>query len=290
MAGFENDVLLATNVNFDPTNTAGGQPPFLGQVTGNGQLLIGSSVAPFLRVNTLTSGTGISITNASGSITIANTGFTAINIQTFVASGTYTPTAGTKYCIVELLGGGGGGGGAVQSITTGSSAAGGGGAGGYIRKLYPVATITGLSITVGGGGAGGTAGTNTGTTGGASVLGVLLQSNGGSGGLGGANVLVTNETNTAGGSGGAAAGGDLNIPGSPGLAGYAFGGWIICGIGANSIYGNGGAAGGIGSTGSVGVAATGFGAGGSGATSRGTSISVAGGNGSGGIVIITEYI
>ncbi|MFZ5335779.1 hypothetical protein ACOY9O_02540, partial [Enterobacter asburiae] len=33
-----------------------------------------------------------------------------INVQTFTASGTYTPTTGTKFVIAEVLGGGGGGG------------------------------------------------------------------------------------------------------------------------------------------------------------------------------------
>jgi hypothetical protein len=34
--------------------------------------------------------------------------FQSVNIQTFTASGTYTPTAGMKYCIIEAVGGGGG--------------------------------------------------------------------------------------------------------------------------------------------------------------------------------------
>jgi hypothetical protein len=75
MAGFDNDVLVAQNVNFDPTSLLGpAQPPFLGQVTANGQLLIGSASAPFLRANTLTAGAGVTITNAAGAITIGLTG------------------------------------------------------------------------------------------------------------------------------------------------------------------------------------------------------------------------
>ena len=68
MAGFDNDVVYGTNVDFT------GGSPVTGQMTANGQLLIGASVAPFLRANTLTAGTGISITNGAGTITITNTG------------------------------------------------------------------------------------------------------------------------------------------------------------------------------------------------------------------------
>jgi hypothetical protein len=68
MAGFDNDVVYGTNVDFT------GGSPVTGQVTANGQLLIGSAVAPFLRANTLIAGTGISITNGAGTITITNTG------------------------------------------------------------------------------------------------------------------------------------------------------------------------------------------------------------------------
>jgi hypothetical protein len=87
MAGFDNDVLVAQNVNFDPTSLLGpAQPPFLGQVTANGQLLIGSAAAPFLRANTLTQGAGISITNGPGTITIGlsggGAGIDSIAVQT----------------------------------------------------------------------------------------------------------------------------------------------------------------------------------------------------------------
>lgn len=68
MAGFDNDVLYADNVDFT------GGTPVSGKVTTAGQLLIGASSSPYIRVNTLTAGTGIQITNGDGSITITNTG------------------------------------------------------------------------------------------------------------------------------------------------------------------------------------------------------------------------
>jgi hypothetical protein len=67
-SGFYNgSIMFADNVRFDGLE----QP---GQVTANGQLIIGSGVAPHLRVATLTAGTGISITNGAGSITIGLSG------------------------------------------------------------------------------------------------------------------------------------------------------------------------------------------------------------------------
>lgn len=65
MAGFENDVLLCENVNF-LTNSP---KPHTGRVTADGQLLIGSSVYPFLDAATLNSSNGsITITNGHNSI------------------------------------------------------------------------------------------------------------------------------------------------------------------------------------------------------------------------------
>lgn len=64
MAGFDNNVMYADNVRFDGTK-------FPGQVTTNGQLLIGSTVAPNIRVGNLTSTGGtIAITNGAGTINL----------------------------------------------------------------------------------------------------------------------------------------------------------------------------------------------------------------------------
>ena len=75
----------------------------------------------------------------------------------FTANGTYTPTVGMSYCIIECVGGGGGGGGAsdfgsINNVITG----GGGGSGGYSRKKASAADIgVSKTVTIG---AGGTAG------------------------------------------------------------------------------------------------------------------------------------
>ena len=63
--GFANGVLTAANVDFRQVKPTGGQ------VTADGQLLIGATAAPYIRVATLTPGAGIGITNGSGSITIS---------------------------------------------------------------------------------------------------------------------------------------------------------------------------------------------------------------------------
>jgi len=68
MAGFDNDVMYANNVDFR------GVKPIVGQVTADGQLLIGSTASPNIKVATLSAGTGVTIVNGSGSISISATG------------------------------------------------------------------------------------------------------------------------------------------------------------------------------------------------------------------------
>lgn len=68
MAGFDNEVMYADNVDFS------GGTPVTGKVTLNGQILIGSTVAPNIRVATLTAAPGVSITNGPGTITIGLSG------------------------------------------------------------------------------------------------------------------------------------------------------------------------------------------------------------------------
>ena len=94
--------------------------------------------------------------------------------QVFTGSGTYTPTTGMSYCIIECVGGGGGGGGAAGG--SGSAQVGGsGGGGGYARKYATAADIgASKAVTIGAAGAAGTAGNNAGGNGGDTSVGVLL--------------------------------------------------------------------------------------------------------------------
>ena len=89
MAGFDNDVVYAGNVDFR------GVKPVVGQVTTDGQLLIGSTASPNIKVATLTAGAGVTITNGSGSISIAASGggFTTVD----VTSATQTIAISTRY-------------------------------------------------------------------------------------------------------------------------------------------------------------------------------------------------
>lgn len=89
----------------------------------NGELLIGNTTGNTLTKATLTAGTGITITNGNGSITIATTAFTASNfvtreIPTGATNGTNptftlanTPTAGTEEVYVN---------GVLQNVGTGN--------------------------------------------------------------------------------------------------------------------------------------------------------------------------
>ena len=64
MPGFSNGTMFADNVDFS------GASPVTAKVTADGQLLIGSTASPNIRVATLSAAPGITITNGAGSITI----------------------------------------------------------------------------------------------------------------------------------------------------------------------------------------------------------------------------
>lgn len=87
--------------------------------------------------------------------TISATGFTRVNIQEFTSSGTYTPTSGMKYCIVQIVGGGGASGGTSVAGNAGGTTSLGsiftapGGAGG--AALAPGNTAGALGGTATGG-------------------------------------------------------------------------------------------------------------------------------------------
>lgn len=68
MSGFTNDVMNAENVNFS------GIDPTEGEITSNGQLMIGSAASPNIRPGFLTSTDGsITVTNGAGTIDISGT-------------------------------------------------------------------------------------------------------------------------------------------------------------------------------------------------------------------------
>ena len=120
-----------------------------------------------------------------------------LNVRTFTSSGTYTPTAGTKFVVVEVQGGGGGSGGVPATGSSSVAASGAGGAGAY-AKAYITSGFSGVSVTVGAAGAAGTSGGGDGGTGGTSSFGSLVVCPGGNGGLSTGTVAVSFPTSRGG--------------------------------------------------------------------------------------------
>jgi len=190
----------------------------------DGQLLIGNTTGNTLTKATLTAGAGISITNGSGAITIANTAIT--------------------YSASYLIVGGGGGGGYWLG--------GGGGAGGFLSGTQTLFGGTTYSFVVGSGGSGSTSG-GVGSNG-LDSTGFGLTALGG--GYGGSNA-ISPTTPTSGASGGGV-GGNLTGAGGSGTSGQGFAGGTaalvppaygggggggattVGGNGSSSISGNGG--------------------------------------------------
>jgi hypothetical protein len=230
--------------------------------------------------------------------------FSSVAIQTFTASGTYTPAANMKFCIVISTGGGGGGGGADTDGTSGSvGAGGGGGAGGTCVELFSAATIgANQTVTVGAAGtAGSTAGGN-GGTGGNTTFGALHTATGGGAGIG-SGTSVNDFTASAGGAGGVPTGGLLNIAGGEG--GSSIGGGIdgttdlsfaLGGNGGASFWGGGGRGGAVANASVVtdgtlaGNGGTAFGSGGGGGGNTNNTAGVGGGAGAAGVCMVIEFV
>jgi hypothetical protein len=235
----------------------------------DGQLLIGNSTGNTLAKSTLTAGTGVTITNGSGSITVAaplakQTDVFALNS----VGGTYTAPANTQWVKITVVGGGGSGGGTTNQRGTG------GGGGGVCYKW--LAMTAGQTLDYFCGGIGTTSTVSSGTL-------TITTISAGGGGAGTSTAYAS--SNTTGPSGGAASGGDINIAGGTGGPS-----WGSSTAAATQVGGKGGDATGWGSGGAPagggtasGVAGTGYGAGGGGG------IGVSNTNGKTGIVIFEAY-
>jgi hypothetical protein len=235
----------------------------------DGELLIGNTTGNTLTKATLTAGSGISVTNGSGAITIASTaagGFSSL--EAFTSSGTWTnPGSVTKVKVTVVAGGGGGGRG--PGGNTNYMGAGGGG-GGTAIEVIPFPTATNVAVTVGAGGAQNVAG-------GTSSFGAYCSATGGGAG-GRAGNPFANGQGAAPGNAGVGSGGDLNIQGEGGDTSYSN---EIPGAGGSSSFGGGGKSAAI----APGAAAPGgaYGGGGAGAYfPRNPSA----GSGAGGVVIV----
>ena len=212
----------------------------------------------------------------------------SVHIQKFTGNGTYTPTAGMAFCLVEMVGGGGGGAGVPAATASGCCAGSGGGSGAYSRALLTAAQIgASKPVTRGVGGTAGLAGVNQGGAGGASSLGALVTAPGGTGGQ--SQGIPSNFLVVTGGGGGVAGTGDLALPGNdapPAVSGVGTGGNTAAGgNGAASYFG--GAPGG-GNTNGFNAPAN-SGCGGSGGATVIAGNMGQGGAGGTGVVIITEF-
>ena len=210
-----------------------------------------------------------------------------INVRVITASGTYTPSAGTKSVVAEIQGGGGAGGGSLGSVPTQASAGTGGNAGAYILHRFTTPP-SGITVTIGAGGMG-VPGAN-GNPGGNTSFGSMTAP-GGAGGIYYAPqtppLFSFNNSSSV-----TPTGGNLvNKAGQRGdpatVTSPLYGG---SGDGGASLLGGGGDGRGVVAVSSNGNTATGYGAGGGGATSGGGSGgNASGGNGAPGVVIVWEY-
>lgn len=211
-----------------------------------------------------------------------------LNVQKLTGSGTYTPTPGTNWVILEAVGGGGAGGGAAATTTSSAAAAAGGSAGAYVRVLL-TSNFSGQSYSCGAGGTAASAGNNQGGTGGNTTFGSFLTCPGGPGGFG----SPASTTPTLGGSNGqgtalpTCTSGTviLSLFGEGGSDGAIYGLTSAAGQGATTLLGIGGWS----PTGTGSRSASGYGAGSSGANSFNGSSAQPSVAGAPGVIIIYEY-
>lgn len=224
----------------------------------------------------------LTVTDISGAAATATT-IAKVKFQKFTVSGTYTPSTGLLFAVVECVGNGGGGGG-VTGTAGNIYGGGGGGSGSYSRITLTAATIgVSQTVTIGSTGTGGAAGSNSGTAGGDVSLGTLCVGKGGSPGIFGSSGQVG-----TGGAGGIAGTGDIIAAGNPGNGGFFNQANVTqtfqTGIGGSSYFGGGATGSGVG----AGNNANNYGSGGAGALTNSAS-NFGGGNGSTGIVVIQEF-
>lgn len=255
----------------------------------NGTNLVGSSISD--------NGTTVSITEPVN----VTSQYTWVNRQVLpAASGTYTPTAGTRGAIVRMCGAGGGGGGSATAAATSASAGAGGGAGAYIefRIGFANSTIATATYTNGTAGTAGAAGANAGGTGGDDTFVYNSGTYTAKGATGGAASAATSAELILGGkpqAGTGCSGTCVSIDVTNGNAGgYAwYGGSAnfanpVSGAGGSGPFGAGGAS----ATGSsvAGSAGVGNCSGGSGAATGNNGTQQAGGAGTGGLIVVDEFI
>lgn len=261
------------------------------RITSSGGVSFGSSGTAYGTANQV-------LTSAGNAPPTWVDNISSVNYVEITSGTTYTVPSNLLYALVYVIGAGGGGGGADCGDTAANSAAGGGGGGGTAIKFYTKAEI-GTSATYALG-AGGTAGANTGTNGGNggnstfTANGTYTTTLTGNGGGFGTGLLTSGQADTIqlGGAGGSASGGDINVSGNDGGAGFTqLATSALGGTGAGAIFGGGGDGGKATTNVAVaGTTAVTYGGGGGGAVCRNVTTGAAGGAGAQGFIWITEYL
>ncbi|HDP9957478.1 TPA: phage tail protein [Escherichia coli] len=236
--------------------------------------------------NTLTNLSGKDVAGLLAYLGLGDGSGRLINCQVFKSSGKYTPTKGTRFIIVEIVGGGGAGGGCQVGYPNNAACGGGGMSGEYVKARVDNPTVT--TVTIGYGGTGASA--SVGAPGGTTSFGNTIIAKGGLGG----NVLAEGTVPGVVGPYGAyiepgftganiiGSGSGYNSPGVRFSGSLAIGGpggdsILGAGAGAQAIVGEG-------------INANGYGGGGGGACVYGGATQQrSGGSGMAGIAIIWEY-
>ncbi|MEY6764277.1 carbohydrate kinase [Kluyvera ascorbata] len=203
------------------------------------------------------------------------------------ASGTYTPTPGTKRIRVTIIGGGGGGGSGQGNSAGYVSAGSGGGAGGVARKTIDVTSVSSVSVTIGSGGNPGVFSSNQPGDGGTTSFGSYMTAGGGGRGSNCGSVAFGVTQIIANGGGGVGSGGDINTIGGSGGPAIILGQGYTSGGGGNSIVAGGGQP--ITTTASVSGINGSYGSGGSGAYILASGSEKNGGRGGAGVCIVEEF-
>ena len=207
--------ILTTNATVTVGQGGTGQSTYT-----DGQLLIGNSTGNTLTKTTLTAGAGVSITNGSGSISIASPLAKDTQVFTSGTAATYTAPANTQWVKVTVVGPGGNGNGAASQRGSG-----GGGGGVAIKWLAMTAAQT-LTYTVGT-----SYGTSSSVSSGTLTITTITS---GSGSNGSSTAYAAGSQ--SGGAGGAASGGDINING--GTGGISYGSSVVVGTQVSGVGGN----------------------------------------------------
>lgn len=211
-----------------------------------------------------------------------------IKTQVFIASGTYTPSAGMAFCDIYAVGGGGGGGGAKGDATH-TIIASGGNSGSESQVLLTAAQIGASQVvTIGAGGTAGNATPSDGGVGGTTSVGTLCVATGGAiGHQGIGNSLALNSYNSSASTGDIVTTGNIGQPGSY-SANVTMN--IVCTQGAASRFGSAGNTSGntAGLVANAGGVSANLGCGGNGGGS-GQATGATGSAGSSGCIYIREY-